>query len=89
MRRLQQVEATAAVFGREAVGIDGVRDECAVGTTVVGLDLGQRHDLINDAGQLQTGLAAFDLRHEHLAVVVIEPFVEDGHEHHVLASGVL
>jgi hypothetical protein len=89
MRRLQQVEATAAVFGREAVGIDGVGDEGAVGAAVLGLDLGQRHDLIDDAGQLQTGLAAFDLRHEHLAVVVIEAFVEDGDEHHVLAARVL
>ena len=35
MRRLQQVETTAAVFGREAVGIDGVRDEGAVGTDVL------------------------------------------------------
>ena len=89
LRRLQQVEATAAVFGRKAVGIDGVGDEGAVGAAVLGLDLGQRHDLVDDAGQLQAGFAAFDLRDEHLAVVVIEPLVEDRHEHHVLAACVL
>ena len=53
MRRLQQVEATAAVFGRKAVGIDGVGDEGAVRCCRPGFDLGQRHDLVDDAGQLQ------------------------------------
>ena len=91
--RLERIEATTAVFGGEAVGIDGVRDEGAVGAAatvgLLDLDLGQRHHLVDDAGQFQTGLAAFDLRHEHLAVVVVEPFIEDGHEHHVLAAGML
>ena len=89
MRRLQQVKATAAVFGWEAVGIDGVRDEGAVGATVLGLDLGQRHDLIDDADQRGDGLFALDLGHKHIAVVVIELFVKDRHEHHVLAACVL
>ena len=89
MRRLQHVEATAAVFGGEAVGIDGVGDEGAIRTAVIGLELGQRHDLVDDPGQLKAGFAAFDLRHEHLAIEVIQAFVEDRHEDHVLAPGML
>lgn len=50
IRGFERVEATAAVFGRKAVGIDGVGDEGAVRAAVLGLDLGQRHDLVNDAG---------------------------------------
>lgn len=87
MRRLQHVEATAAVFGGEAVGIDGVGDEGAIRTAVIGLELGQRHDLVDDPGQLKAGFAAFDLRHEHLAIEVIQAFVEDRHEDRQEVSG--
>ena len=66
-----------------------LRDEGAVRATVLGLDFRQGHDLIDDAGQFQAGLAAFDLRHENLAVEVIEALVQDGDEHHVLAACVL
>ena len=89
MRRLQQIKATAAVFCGEAVGIDGLGDEGAIRTTVVGLDFGQRHHLVDDSRQLEAGLAAFDLRHEHLAIEVIKTFVKNRHEDHVLAPGVL
>ena len=58
MRRLQHVEATAAVFGVETVGIDGVGDEGAIRTAVIGLELGQQlavGTVADDRGQ-QVGL---------------------------------
>src|SRR3546814_19682703 len=52
-------------------------------------DLHHRDDLIDNAGQFQGGFGAFDLRAEHLAVEVIELFVEDSDQPDVLVTDML
>lgn len=95
MRRLDQVQPTAAVLGREAPGVDRLADQRAVrrrsllACDLVRPDLGHGDDLIDDAGQLEAGLAAVDLRHEDLAVEVVEPLVEDPDEDDVATARVL
>ena len=64
-------------------------DEGAVTGAVIGLQLGQGDDLIDDAGQFKSGFGAVDLQRENAAIEVIQPFVEDADEPDVLAARVL
>lgn len=64
-------------------------DERAVTRAVVGLEFGERDDLIYDAGQLEAGLGTVDLQREDAAIEVIELLVEDADEPDVLAARVL
>ena len=95
MRRLQHVEPAAAILRGIAPGVQRLADETAEGrdSTLAGsgirLDLGQRHHLVDDAGELEAGLAAVDLRHEDAAIEVVELLVEDSDEDHVAPARML
>lgn len=86
---LDRIEPPAAVLGRIAPGIDGVADEGPVRLAALIGHLRHGDDLIDDAGQLVAGLGAFDLRHEHAAVEVVQLLVEDADKPDVLGAGVL
>ena len=64
-------------------------DEGAVTGAVIGLQIGQGDDLIDDAGQFKSCFGAVDLQGEHAAIEVIQPLVEDADEPDVLAARVL
>ena len=66
---------------------DGVCGTCKCKAESGTYDLGD--DFIDDAGQLEAGLGAVDLRHEDLAVEVIELFVEDPDQPDVLVTDML
>ena len=86
---LLQIQLARAALGWVAGGVERVGDEGAVSATAFGLELGQGEHLNDNAAQLSSCLGAFDLRYERLAVEVIELLVQDGDEHHVLATGML
>ena len=86
---LDRIEPPGAVLGGVAPCVQRVADEGAVTGAVIGLQLGQGDDLIDDAGQFQAGFGAVDLQGEHAAIEVVQPLIEDADEPHVLAARVL
>src|SRR5690606_38957553 len=89
VRGLDHVEATGAVLGRKAPGVQRLADEAALRLAAGVRDVGHGDDLVDDTRQLESGLRAVDLRLEDLAIKVVEPLVEDSYEPDMLSARVL
>ena len=89
MRLLDLIEPPAPILRRIAERIERVADEGPVGIAVGLADLGHDDDLVDDAGELVTGLRALDLGGEDTAIEVVELLVEDADEPDVLIARAL
>ena len=89
MRLLDRIQPAGPVLRGVVPGVDRLADEGAERRTGVVLDLRHRQHFIDDAGQLQAGLRAIDLRLEDPPVEVVQLLVEDPDEPDVLRPRVL
>ncbi len=64
-------------------------DEGPIARAVLGFQLGERDDLVDDAWQFQAGLGTVDLQLVDAAVVVVDFFLEDADEPDIPAARVL
>ena len=86
--RFGRIELAGAVLRRQAPGIAGAADEAArraarrivAPALAVGIEQRERHDLVDDAGQLARDLAAFHLRLERLAAELIDDAFQNADE---------
>ena len=56
---------------------------------VLSFDLGHGDDLIDDAGQLEAGFAAIDLRAENTAIKIVELFIENADKDDIASACML
>ena len=86
---LDEVEPTGTILGGIVPGVQCLADENSVRPVPSICELSHRQDFVDDARQFEPGLGSVDLRHEDLAVEVVELLIENADEEHVLHAGVL